>query len=102
MYIFNSYKCRSSIGVNVCANDFICLTESHGVLEPTYFDKLFRKFVKSCPDIPSELRFHDLRWGYIRSQVLNNIDPMTIADNVGHKSCVFTMDYYYRYRNKTA
>lgn len=100
--LLNLKNYRRSIGVDVGANDFICLTTSHGVLEPTYFDKLFRTFVKSCPGIPSNLRFHDLRWGYIKNQVLNNVDPMTIADSVGHKSCVFTMDYYYRYRKDAA
>jgi len=90
---------RRSIGVGVEADDYICLTATNKPMEPTYFNRLFREFVNKS-DMPNDMRFHDLRWSFIRCEVDKGTDPMTIANKVGHKSCVFTMDYYYRYHNK--
>ena len=97
--LLNLKNYRRSLGIDTGANDFICLTSTYNVMEPTYFNKLFRKFVNNLEGIPHELRFHDLRWNYIRNEVLANKDPKMIANNVGHKSCVFTMDYYCRYKH---
>jgi len=92
---------RRSIGVGVEADDYICLTSTNKPMEPTYFNRLFREFVNKS-DMPDGMRFHDLRWSFIRCEVDKGTDPMTIANKVGHKSCVFTMDYYYRFHNKVA
>lgn len=98
--LLNIKNYRRSIGVAVGTGDYVCLTASHLAMEPTYFNRLFRQLVLKCSEVPDNLRFHDLRWSYINNEVIKGTDPMTIADKVGHKSCVFTMDYYYR--NKKA
>ena len=95
MLVMNS---RRDNHVAVTATDYICLTKNLKTMEPTYFDKLFRAFIKEHQEIPQNLRFHDIRWSFINHEVLKGKDPMEIARAVGHKSCVFTMDYYYRYR----
>ena len=82
--------------VAVSDTDYICLTKSLKAMEPTYFNKLFRAFVKEHKEIPQNLRFHDIRWSFINHEVLKGKTPMEIADAVGHRSCVFLMDYYYR------
>lgn len=90
---------RRDNNISTTASDYICLTKSLKEMEPSYFDKLFRTFVRAHKEIPQGLRFHDLRWSYINNAVAEcKADPMQIAKAVGHKSCVFTMDYYYRYR----
>lgn len=94
--LLNIKNYRRSIGIAVGASDYVCLTASHLAMEPTYFNRLFRQLVLKCSEVPDNLRFHDLRWSYINNEVIKGTDPMTIADKVGHKSCVFTMDYYYR------
>ena len=100
--LLNLRNYRRNKGIGVGADDFICLTSTYSVLEPTYFNKIFRNMVNSCKELPYGLRFHDLRWTYINKEVMKGTDPMSIADKVGHKSCVFTMDYYYRYHRKVA
>ena len=93
---------RRDNGINVGDDEPVCLTSSSTFMEPTYFDKLFRKLVVGCEAVSDKLRFHDLRWTFINEQVRQGTDPMSIADLVGHKSCVFTMDYYYRFHHKAA
>ena len=89
---------RRNNGVPVRDSDYICVTKGHKPMEPTYFDKCFRDFVKSHEELPQNLRFHDLRWSYINSEVSKGKDPMEIARAVGHKSCAYTLDYYCRYK----
>lgn len=95
MLVMNS---RRDNHISITAADYICLTKSLKAMEPTYFDKLFRAFIKKHPAIPQDLRFHDIRWSFINHEVLRGKDAMEIARAVGHHSCVFTMDYYYRYK----
>ena len=94
--LLNIRNYRRSIRNGVEAEDYVCLTSSYLSMEPTYFSRLFRTLVTRCNEVPNNLRFHDLRWSFINKEVKRGTDPMTIADKVGHKSCVFTMDYYYR------
>ena len=47
--------------LSVTESDYVCLTKSLKLMEATYLDKLFRRFVKLHPEIPQNLKFSDLR-----------------------------------------
>lgn len=70
----------------------ICTTITTKVMERTYLNKLFRKFVTENQLTP-QLRFHDLRWSYINNE-LRRRSLKDVAESVGHSSCIYTIDYY--------
>ena len=84
---------RRSIGVGVNANDYICLTGTFKAMEPTYFNKLFRLFVRANDRVPDNLRFEDLRYLFNNNDISSFEEYLTIVKSgTGN----FMSDKYYR------
>lgn len=75
-------------------NDFVCQTINSKPFEASYFDKKFRRFVNEY-NLPEGLRFHDLRWSYINTEVRKK-GIKEVSEIVGHHSSIYCLDYYYR------
>lgn len=60
---------RRDNNISVTESDYVCLTKSLKLMEATYLDKLFRRFVKLHPEIPQNLKFNDLRCSLMNKSV---------------------------------
>ena len=88
---------REDIGISVSNTDYVCLTAMGKPFGRDYFSKRFRKFVSSDDNFSNELRFHDIRWSYINNRIADGVDPRTVANEVGHSSALYTLDYYCKF-----
>ena len=81
-----------SMGISVTAKDYICLTGTNMAMEPTYFNKLFRAFVRANDNIPNNIRFEDLRFLLKNNNVKSLEEYIKVVNEAGNIN--FKNNYY--------
>ena len=98
--LFSMKNQREDFGKPITNTDYVCLTAKGKPFEGNYFSKRFRKFISSDNNFSNQLRFHDIRWSYINNRIADGADPRTVANEVGHSSALYTLDYYCKFYEK--
>ena len=83
---------------NVTGFVFVMKDGSH--LKNQTVHQAFRAFVSSHPDLPQDMRFHDLRGSFATHALDVGMDPKALSYILGHTSVEFTLRRYARASNR--
>ncbi len=91
---------RILFGEDYKENDYVFKHPDGSLYYPDYPSKVFKKIIKSHPELPQAMTFHGLRTSCVSILVYNGNDVESIRKWVGHKDLETTLRIYTRVKDK--
>ncbi len=95
-------KQKKLFGNEYTENDYLFKNRDGKPFYPDYPSKIFRKLLKSMPDLPQHVPFHGLRKTCVSMLVHAGADIKSIQNWVGHKDQKTTLNIYAKVKDQTS
>ncbi|MCR5672989.1 MAG: tyrosine-type recombinase/integrase [Lachnospiraceae bacterium] len=93
---------RKIFGNTYIENDYVFKNDDGQPYHPDTPTKVFKKIIKSIPELPQKITFHGLRKSCASILVKNNYDLKAIQKWMGHKDIETTMKIYAKIKESEA
>ncbi len=90
------------LGSTYTENDYLFKNQDGKPFYPDYPSKVFKKLLKSMPDLPQHVPFHGLRKTCVSMLVHAGADIKSIQNWVGHKDQKTTLNIYAKVKDQTS